>query len=153
MELAPGHRSRPAWPSPIGGPFAADQLPMPAEQRLGAGQERSPSRPGQRPTDGSKENAIGRLPSGSADLSLEHAQLVAKRQDLGAKPGIRTTVDGQGLQEEADNSVGKGEEHGGEHRRDWVDAERRRGVAPDELTRNRITGQVPAISCTTSDME
>ena len=86
---------------------------MPPEQGLWAGQQRSPSRPGQRPTDGSEENAIGRLPPGSADLSLEHAQLVAKGQDLGAKPGIRTSVDGQGLQEEAGNSVAKGEEHGG----------------------------------------
>jgi len=66
---------------------------MPPEQSLSAGQQRSPNRPGQRPTDGSEENAIGRLPPGSADLSLEHTQMVAKGQDLGAKPGIPTGVD------------------------------------------------------------
>ena len=93
-------------------------------------------------SDGSQENAIGGLPSGSADLSLEHAQLVAKGQDLGPKPGMRTSVNGQGLQEEAGNGVGKGEEHGGQRRRDGVDAGRRRGVGPDELTRNRLTGHV-----------
>jgi hypothetical protein len=141
MKFAPWKRSLPARSPSVGGPPTADQLSMPPEQGLRAGQQRSPSRPGQRPTDGSEENAIGRLPPWSADLSLEHAQLVAKGQDLGAKPGIRTSVDGQGLQEQADNSVGKGEEHGGEHRRDWVDAGRRRGVGPDELTRTRLTGQ------------
>ena len=113
MESAPGKRSLPARSPSVGGPPTSDQLSMPPEQGLWAGQQRSPSRPGQRPTDGSEENAIGRLPPGSADLSLEHAQLVAKGQDLGAKPGIRTSVDGQGLQEEAGNSVAKGEEHGG----------------------------------------
>ena len=34
------------------------------------------------------------------------------------------------------------EEDGGEHRRDWVDGGRRRSVGPDELTCNRLTGQV-----------
>ena len=104
MEFAPGKRSLPARSPSVGAQPTADQLSMPPEQGLWSGQ---------RLTGGSEENAIGRLPAGSADLSLEHAQLVVKGQDLGAKPGVRTSVDGQGLQEEADNGVGKGEEHGG----------------------------------------
>ena len=47
VEFAPGDWSLAARLSPIGGLLALDQLAMPAEQRLGAGQQRSPGRPGQ----------------------------------------------------------------------------------------------------------
>src|SRR5262249_21986821 len=45
VQLAPDHRPLPAGSAPISGPPAPDQFPMPAEQSLGSGQERSPGRP------------------------------------------------------------------------------------------------------------
>ena len=39
VELAAGSRSLAAWSSPVGGPLAPDQLSVPAEQGLGAGEE------------------------------------------------------------------------------------------------------------------
>ena len=89
MELAPGNRSLPVRASPVGGPFAADELAMPTEQRLGAGQERSPCRTGQ---------AVGGLPARPADLSLKHPKLMAEGQHLGTEPRIRPAADDQDLQ-------------------------------------------------------
>src|SRR5215470_4643844 len=47
-----------------------DQLSVPAEQRLGAGQQRLPIRPGQEAADGSQQEAVGRLPAWPDDLAL-----------------------------------------------------------------------------------
>lgn len=58
MKLADGNRWLAARPPPVGRPLAADQLAMPPEQRLGAGQERSPCRPGQDPADRGQQETV-----------------------------------------------------------------------------------------------
>src|SRR5215472_16870661 len=76
VELA-GSWSLAAGSSPVGGPLAPDQFSVPAEQRLGAGQQRLPIRPGQEAADGSQQEAVGRLPAWPADLALEDTELVS----------------------------------------------------------------------------
>src|SRR5215831_15498595 len=76
VELA-GSWSLAAGSSPVGGPLAPDQLSVPAEQRLGAWQQRLPMRPGQEAADGSQQEAVGRLPAWPADLALEDSELVS----------------------------------------------------------------------------
>jgi hypothetical protein len=94
-----------------------DQPPMPAKQGLWAGQQGSPSRPGQDPTDGGEQYAIAWLPAGSASLSFQYSKLVAKGQDLGAELGVGPTLDDQGFQHQTDNGVGKRKETTGQDRR------------------------------------
>ena len=113
MELAPWNWPMAARSSPVGGPFLMDQLPMPPKQGLWAGQQGSPSRPGQDSTDGGEQEAIAWLPAGSANLSFQYSKLVAEGQDLGAELGVRPTVDDQGFQHQTDNGVGKRKEHDG----------------------------------------
>jgi len=61
----------------VGGPLPLDQLSVPVEQRLGAGQQRVPIRPGYDVPDGSQQEAVGRLPAWPVDLALEHTDLVS----------------------------------------------------------------------------
>ena len=77
VQLASLGWSLAAGSSPVGGPLAPDQLSVPAEQRLGAGQQRLPIRPGQEAADGSQQEAVGRLPAWPADLALEDTELVS----------------------------------------------------------------------------
>lgn len=111
VELTPGNRPPAARSSAIGGPLAADKFAMPAQQRLGAGQERSPGWPGQDAADRGQEETIRGLPAWPADLPLEHPKLVTQSQDFGAQPGVGPAVDDQDLQEEADDGVEEGVEH------------------------------------------
>ncbi len=84
---------------------------MPLEQRLRAGQERSPGRPGQSPAECCEEEPVAGTQAGSADLTLEHSKLVAEGENLSAEPGVWPAVDEEDLQQEADDAVGKGEDH------------------------------------------
>jgi hypothetical protein len=111
VEFAPGNRSLAARSSPMGGPLAADQLAMPPEQELGAGQERSPGWPRQDGAERGQEESVGGLPAGSTGLSLQHAKLVTECQDLGAEPGVRLASEDQDLEQEADDGVEEGIEH------------------------------------------
>ena len=111
MEFAPGEPSLSARSSGVGGPFAADQLAMPPEQRLRAGQERSPGRPEQSSADGGEEEAVAGTPAGSGDLTFEHSKLVAEGENLSAEPGVWPAVDEEDLQQEADDGIGNGEDH------------------------------------------
>src|SRR5215467_9605406 len=96
VELA-GSRSLAAWSSPVGGPLAPDQLSVPAEQGLGAGQQRLPIWPGQDAADGGQQEAITWLPAWPGDLSLEDTELVSEREDLGFEPGLGPAADDQDI--------------------------------------------------------
>ena len=61
--------------APIRRPPAPDQFPMPAEQGLGSGQERSPVRPWQDTAKRSQHQTIGGLPARPANLALQHREL------------------------------------------------------------------------------
>ena len=110
VKLAPGARPLLAGSSPIGSPLTPDELSMPAEQRLGSGQERSPVRPGQDTAECGQHQAIG-LPARPADLALEDTELVAQSQDLGSEPGLGAAADDQRLQQETDHDVEDGVQH------------------------------------------
>jgi hypothetical protein len=112
-ELVEFGRSRalPTRAPAVGGPLATDEVTVPPEQGLGAGQEGEPGGPGEDAADGCEEDAIGGLPAWTADLAFEDAELVAEGEDLGAEPGIGMVADDQDLEEEADDGVGEGAEH------------------------------------------
>jgi hypothetical protein len=95
MQLAAEDQSLAARPSPVSGPLAADQLPMPAQQRLRARQQCSPDRPRQHTANRRKQQTISRLPARAPDLALKYPKLVAQRQHLGAKLGVTATADDQ----------------------------------------------------------
>ena len=105
VEFAPGERSLSARSSGVGGPFAADQLAMPPEQRRRPGQERSPGRPGHSSADGGEEEAVAGTPAESVDLTFEPSKLLAEGENLSAEPGV-WPVDEEDLQQEADHGVG-----------------------------------------------
>jgi hypothetical protein len=106
VELASRDRACSTRPPCVGGPLAADQVAMPAEQRLRAGEERPPGWLGQDSADGGEEQTIARMPAGSADLSLEHPKLVTESQDLDAELGVWPGPDEQDLKQESDEEVG-----------------------------------------------
>ena len=64
-------------------------------------------------------------------LTFEHWKLVAEGENLSAEPGVWPAVDDEDLEQEPDDSVGKGEDHdeGGSQR-----PARRAVYAPNELT-------------------
>jgi len=95
----------------VGSPLAADEIAVPAEESLGAGQEGEPIRPREDAAGGGEEDAIGRLPAWAADLAFEDAELVAKGEDLGAESGVRVAADDQDVEEDTDDGVGEGAEH------------------------------------------
>jgi hypothetical protein len=74
----------PARPSPLGpvGPAAGDEPPVPAEQRLGADEERRPAPPRQGAREPGQQRPIGELELGPGDLATEHGELVAQDEDL-----------------------------------------------------------------------
>ena len=112
VELAAGSRSLAARSSPAGGPLTVDQLSVPAEQGLGAGQQRLPIRPGQHAAQGGQKDTIGGLPAWAANLSLKDTELVTEREGLGFEPGLGPAADDQDIQQEVGDSVEQGEEHG-----------------------------------------
>jgi hypothetical protein len=119
VELA-GSGSLAAWSSPVGGPLAPDQLSVPADQGIGAGQERLPIRPWEDAADGGQEDTIGRLPAWAADLALEHTELVTQRQDLYCKSGFGPAADDEDLQREVDDGVEEEKSTvGGSSHRGW----------------------------------
>ena len=119
--------------SAVSRPLAADEVAVPAEQSLRAGQQGEPSRSGKDAADGGEEEAIGGLPVWTTDLALEDTELVTESKDLGAEPCVGVAADDQDLEEEADGGVGEGAEHDprASHRR------RARGAWP---ARREVTG-------------
>ena len=111
MQLAAEDQSLAAPSSPVGGPLAVDQLPMPAQQRLRAGQQCSLCRPGQHTADSSQQQTISGLPARAPDLAFEYPKLVAQRQHLGAKLGVTTTADDQDFDQQTEQVVGEAVEH------------------------------------------
>ena len=91
----------------VGCPLAADEIAVPAEQSLGAGQEGEPIRPRGDAAGGGEEDAIGLLPAWTANLAFENAELMAEGEDLGTEPGVGMAADDQNLEEEADDRVGE----------------------------------------------
>jgi hypothetical protein len=71
VKLARG-RKLPAWALTKGRPFPADNFPVPAEERLAAGQERARAGAAQDAAEGGKQQAISWLPSRSPSLALEN---------------------------------------------------------------------------------
>ncbi len=61
--------------------------------------------------DGGEEDAIGWLPTWTADLAFEDAKLIAEGEDLSAESGVGVAADDQDLEQEADDGVGEGAEH------------------------------------------
>src|SRR5215471_20713125 len=58
-------------------PPPADQLSVPAQQRLRADQEGPPGRTRKHAAEGAEEQAVGRLEAGQMDMAFEDAELVA----------------------------------------------------------------------------
>ena len=99
------------WTEPVGGPLAADELAVPAEQCLRTWQQGRPSRFREQLTQTSEDHAITGLPSGFAHLALEDAELMAQSEDLGPKPDIRAGADEEQVSEEAEERIGEALKH------------------------------------------
>src|SRR5262249_3404382 len=100
-----------AAPPAEGGPLPADELAVPAEQRLGAHREAPPLAAGQAATQRDQEQAIARPPACSLDLPPEDAHLLPERQEFdGLRPLGRWVDD--------DHEVEQDEEHGVDER-EW----------------------------------
>lgn len=101
MQLAPEQ-----WPPTrscsVASPLPADQFPVPAEQRLGAGEQRRPGRSRQDSAQGCEQKAVDGLPARATDLAFEYADLMADGQDLGLEPKFRLAASEEGVEEEAD---------------------------------------------------
>jgi hypothetical protein len=85
---------------------------VPAEQRLGADEQRRPGRPRQDSAQGREQKAVDGLPARTTDLAFEYAELMAEGQDLGLEPKFRLAASEEGVEEEADQGVEEGAEHG-----------------------------------------
>jgi hypothetical protein len=59
------------------GPHPFDQLPVPAQQRLGPDEEGGPVGPGKDAADGGEQRPVGGLELGSWSLAAEDGELVA----------------------------------------------------------------------------
>ena len=68
---------------------------------------------GTRPARESDECTIGPAESGTDDLATKHAQLMAKYQDLSVLGRGIQPVDTNGLEDAPDETVEKGQGHGG----------------------------------------
>jgi hypothetical protein len=88
VELAPEQWSPPARSCSVSRPLPADELPVPAEQRLGADEQPRPGRTGQDAAQGREQNR--RLPARAPDLAFEYAELMAKGQDVGLELELRS---------------------------------------------------------------
>jgi len=61
----------------------------------------------------SEKDAISGLPAWAVELAFEHADLMAKGQDLGLEPKFGLVARKDGIEEEADDRVEEGQGHGG----------------------------------------
>jgi hypothetical protein len=102
-----GSQAASAGTTAVGCPPAADEIAVPAEVGLGAGQEGEPGRPREDAAGGGEEDAISWLPARTADLAFENAELAAESEDLGTEPGVGMAADDEDLEEEADDRVGE----------------------------------------------
>ncbi len=99
--------------SSVASPPPTNQSPVPAEQRLGANEQRRPSRARQHAAQGREQRAIHALPAQAADLAFEYAELVAKGQDLGLEPEFGLAASQECVEEEAHEGVEECAQHGG----------------------------------------
>ena|SRR5437763_132191 len=72
----------PAYSRARVGPPPPHELSVPAKERLRGDKKRCPAFPRQYPCHSGKEHSVSSSERGSADLSLEDLQLVAKDRDL-----------------------------------------------------------------------
>jgi hypothetical protein len=66
---------------------------MPAEEGLWPRDQGRPGRAGQDPAEGGQGQPIGGLPARAPGLTLQHAELVAKSEDLGVETGLGASPD------------------------------------------------------------
>jgi hypothetical protein len=78
----------PAWPASAECPLPADQVAVPAQQRLRADQEGPPGRTRQETTEGGEDQPVAVPEAGPTDLSLEDAELMAEGENLDLEGGL-----------------------------------------------------------------
>ncbi len=97
-----------------GRPLAADEFPLPAEQRLRSGQQRGPDRSRQQSAEGRQHDPIPGLPARLAELPFENPELVPQGENFRAQLGIAVHAHQEEVGNEANEGVGEAEEHGPE---------------------------------------
>src|SRR6266545_6845924 len=98
---------RPARPSTLIRPAAADEVTMPAQKRRRLDQERA--RPRQQPAECSQQDTIGRPQTRPTYLAPQHLQLMPQHQDLHFLRPLRTTKQNQQLEQTANDPVSEGQ--------------------------------------------
>jgi hypothetical protein len=102
-----------AWWSPsVQRPLPMDQLPVPAQQRLGADQEGPPGRARKHAAEGAQEQAVGRPEARPMDLAFEDAELVAEGKNLDLECGFGLSAENKEIEQRADDGVKQAQDHG-----------------------------------------
>jgi hypothetical protein len=114
-ELRVAKLAGPMRSAAIGSPFAADEVAVPTQKGLRAGQQSRPGGLREKPTEGSKDDAVVWLPAWFPELALQDAELMAEGQHLSSELGVGARANQAQVGEEAGNRVGEAEEHGLDH--------------------------------------
>src|ERR1035441_5370968 len=106
-------KGRTSWSAMRVGPALFDQRAVPTEDLLGRDEERSPVFSRNKTGQDGDEGPVGPGEAGTGDLPVQHGQLVAEYEDLSVLGrGIHPT-DANDLNDEPDETVEKGQGHGG----------------------------------------
>src|SRR5918995_208705 len=100
---------RPARPSALIRPAAADECPMPAQKCRRLDEERPPSRLRQHLAERRQQGTIGRPQARPADLAPQYLQLMPQHEDLDLLRPLRTTKENEQLEQTADDPVSEGQ--------------------------------------------
>ena len=93
------------------GPRACDEAPVPAQQRLGGGEEAGPAGSGEDPADRGQQGAVGGLEPGTWGLAAQHTKLVAQHEDLQVLGGVAAGEHREQPDGAAERRVGEFGEH------------------------------------------
>ena len=88
-----------------------DQLPVPAQQRVGLDEEARPAGSGEDAADRGEQGAVGGLQPRAWNLAAQHAELVAQEEDLQVLAGVVAAELGEQLDRVAQRQVGEFRQH------------------------------------------
>jgi hypothetical protein len=88
-----------------------DQLPVPAQQRVGLDEEARPAGSGEDAADRGEQGAVGGLQPRAWNLAAQQAELVAQEEDLQVLAGVVAAELGEQLDRVAQRQVGEFRQH------------------------------------------
>jgi len=101
-----------SWPARVECPLPADQLAVPAQQRLRADQEGPPDRTGKETAKGGEDQPVAVPEARPTDVALEDADLMAEGENLDLEGGLAPLAKEEELDQGADDGVEETKDHG-----------------------------------------